>query len=345
MTVIQAGSIAMLAFIFGDYVTQVFPLGPGSSALYAGSIIAVLTLLNAAGIRRGKWTQNFLTAVKVSGLSLIVLAGAFSPHRAAAAGHDILATPGALGLAMVFVLLTYGGWNEAAYISSELRNPLRNMGRSLLWGVSLITAIYVLINLVFVRILGMEGLAKSQAVAWDVMLRIAGTRGAVLMSAFVALSALGSMNAAIITGARTNFALAKEFSLFQRMGGWDEAKGTPVMALIVQGTISLLLVLLGTLTRNGFVTMVEYTAPVFWLFFLLATLSLIVLRRREPGVLRSFRVPFYPFTPLLFGTVCVCMLVSSLRYTGTGALIGMAVLAAGVPFLIISLRRVPLGEG
>jgi amino acid transporter len=128
------------------------------------------------------------------------------------------------------------------------------------------------------------------------------------------------------------------------MGGWDETTGGPVNALAVQGTISLTLVLLGTLTRNGFVTMVEYTAPVFWLFFLLTTLSLIVLREREPGAFRSFRVPFYPLTPVLFGAVCLCMLISSLQYTGIGALTGIVVLVAGIPFLMMSPRHKPVDE-
>jgi amino acid transporter len=143
----------------------------------------------------------------------------------------------------------------------------------------------------------------------------------------------------MVTGARSNFALAKEFTLFGGMGDWGSTESSPVRALMVQGAIGLLLVLLGTLTRNGFVTVVEYTAPVFWFFFLLATISLIILRRREPETVRPFTVPFYPFTPLLFGLVCICMLLSSVMYTGVGALVGIAVPAAGAPFLIISLRH------
>jgi APA family basic amino acid/polyamine antiporter len=344
MMVIQTGSIAMLAFIFGDYTAQIIPLGSRSLSLYAASSIVILTLINIAGARKGKWTQNLLTAVKVLGLSAIVFAGMFSSYQPVSTGHDVPTTSGALGLAMVFIMLTYGGWNEAAYISSEVRNAKHNMVRSLVWGVSLITAIYVLINLVFVRALGVSAMGQSEAIAWDMIHRIAGTRGAMLMSVFVGISALGSMNASMITGARTNFALAKEFTLFRHMGSWHETTGSPANALAVQGTISLLLVLLGALTRNGFVTMVGYTAPVFWFFFLLATLSLIVLRRREPDVLRSFKVPFYPLTPILFSVICLCMLISSLQYAGVGALAGVAVLVTGVPFFIISLRNTPLNE-
>lgn len=339
MTVIQAGSIALLAFIFGDYAAQGFYPGGLSSPLWAACSIVVLTMLNVIGVRTGKWTRNVLSVIKASGLLAIVLAGLLSPHHAHAAVPGIPAAPAAVGLAMIFVLLTYGGWNEAAYISSELRDVRRDMVKSLVWSIFFITAVYVLVNLVFIKVLGMHALKGSEAVAWDAMDRIAGPRGALLMSAFVCISALGSMNGTMVTGARSNFAFAREFTLFRRMGDWDSAKSSPVRALIVQGAIALLLVLLGALTRNGFVTVVEYTAPVFWFFFLLATISLIVLRSREAGTVRPFTVPFYPFTPLLFGLVCVCMLLSSVMYTGVGALFGIVVPAAGVPFLIISLRR------
>lgn len=335
MTVIQAGSIAMLAYIFGDYITQIIPF-QNSSPLYAASSIVILTLLNIAGIQSGKWTLNLLTFLKVLGILAIVFAGIFFLPHPSITSSDVSAPSASIGLAMVFVLLTYGGWNEASYISSELRDVKHNMVRSLVWGILLITIIYVLINLVFVKILGISALVQSQAVAWDMMQTVAGTKGAIIMSVFVSISALGSLNATIFTGSRTNFAFGKKFTLFKRMGIWDTTKGSPTNALIVQGSISLLLVFVGSLTRNGFVTMVEYTAPVFWFFFLLATLSLIILRWREPDIPRFFKVPFYPLTPIIFATVCVYMLVSSLRYTGMGALVGMAVLVAGIPFLIIS---------
>jgi amino acid transporter len=215
------------------------------------------------------------------------------------------------------------------------------MVRSLVWGIVLITAIYVLINWVYVRILGMDYLGKSDAVAFDLMERIAGPYGAALTTVLIAISSLGALNATIITGARTNYALGAEFPLFRFLGVWNEGAGTPANSLIVQGIISLLLVFLGTITMKGFATMVEYTAPVFWLFFFLATLSIIVLRRREPETKRPFVVPGYPATPLLFCAICIYMLISSIQYTGIGALTGIAVFVAGIPFLVFSEKRFP----
>lgn len=336
MTVMQTGSIAMLAFILGDYLSRVVPLGTHSSSIYAAVSIVVMTSVNAAGIKEGRAAQNLLTFVKVIGILLIVVGGLFFSVREPAGVPSPPSSPPLLGLTMVFVLLAYGGWNEAAYISAELKDLRKNMVRSLTWSISAITLVYLLINVTYWKVLGIHGVGSSNAVAYDTMARITGSGGASLVSLLVAISALGAMNGTIITGSRTNYALGKEFSLFRFIGRWDQDAATPVRALMVQGIISLLLVLLGTVTMRGFVTMVEFTAPVFWFFFFLTTLSLIVLRSRDPGTTRPFHAPLYPVTPILFCCVCLFMLISSIRYTGIGALAGIAVLCAGLPFLMIS---------
>jgi len=336
MTVIQTGSIAMLSFVLGDYLSRIFSLGPYSSSVYGATGIIILTVINIIGIREGKNAQNILTAAKILGLLFIVTGGILfsNPHSISAVpSHP---TTQAFGLAMIFVLLTYGGWNEAAYISAELKGVGRGMVHSLLWGIILITAIYVFVNWVYIRVLGITSVAGSDTVAFDVMARIAGPYGAAMTTVLIAISALGAMNATIITGARTNYALGAEFPLFRFLGAWNEGSGAPVNALIMQGVISILLVALGSITMKGFVTMVEYTAPMFWFFFFLATLSVIVLRRKEPEISRPFAVPLYPFTPLLFCAICIYMLISSIQYTGVGALTGLAVFMAGIPFLMLS---------
>jgi amino acid transporter len=143
-------------------------------------------------------------------------------------------------------------------------------------------------------------------------------------------------------GSRTHYALGRDFPMFSLLGRWSTRAGSPVNALLVQGAISLALVGVGALTRRGFETMVEYTAPVFWFFFLLTGVSLLVLRKREPDVVRPFRVPLYPLTPLLFCATCAYLLYSSLAYTGAGALVGVAVLATGlVPLALMRGRKVP----
>ena len=341
LAVIQTGSVALLAFVFGDYASELWSLGPYSSSLYAALTVAALTGLNVVGVRQGKNTQRWLTGVTVVGLLLIIGTGFLFPS--ASAGPT--SAPAAMGfgegfgMAMVFVLLTYGGWNEAAYVSAELRNVQRNMARALLISIGLIAVLYLLVNLAYMRGLGLAAMGESEAVAADLMRRALGEPGAYLLSLLVAVAALSSTNATIFTGARTNFALGRDFALFSFLGRWKSDAETPANALLVQGGIALLLIGLGTVTRQGFESMVDYTAPVFWLFIFLTGLALLALRRQEPDVARPFRVPLYPLTPLLFCAAALYMLWSSLAYTGVGALVGIAVLLAGLPLLFLHQYR------
>jgi amino acid transporter len=344
MTVIQPGSIAMLAFVFGDYLSQILPFG--HSSLYAALSIALLTALNLMGAQKGKWTQNLLTAIKLIGLFFVVAVGMvfpFSPSPMAAVDPN---PETSFGLAMVFVLLTFGGWNEAAYISAELHEVRRNMVRALLWGIGIITVVYFLMNLAYLRGLGLREMSQSEVVAADLIRRILGQGGAKFISLLIIISTLGAINASVFTGCRTNYALGQDFSLFGFLGRWHGRSNTPTNALLFQGVIALVLILFGTLVRKGFVTMVEYTAPVFWCFFLLTGLSLFVLRIKEPEVTRPFRVPLYPFTPFFFCMTCAYMLQSSVAYTGVGALVGLAVLVAGALLLLINrVAHHEIGKG
>ncbi len=337
MTVIQTGSIAMVAFLVGDYASEVFRLGEYSASYYAAGIIILLTVLNVIGIRQGTWTQRVLFSAILLGLVFIAVAGytCTPPHPDIPVHQAPRHETASLGRAMIFVLLTYGGWNEAGYLSAEVRDPGRSMIRILLVSIGVITAIYLVINAVFMNSLGMAGMSSSQVIAADMMDKALGAGGARFISGLVILAALSTMNATIITGARTNFALGRNFSPLGFMGRWERLRDTPVNALLLQGAVALLLVALGTGSRNGFAMMVEYTAPVFWFFLLLVGTSVFVLRRRDAHRERPFRVPLYPFTPLVFCAVCVYMLHASLVHTGRGSLLGVAVLLTGIPVLLL----------
>lgn len=354
MTVVQTGSIALLAYIFGDYASQLMPLGPYGPSIYAAGAVIILTALNLAGIRQTKTVQNLLFAATLIGLTCVIVTGflLLSPagptaQPTAAAGETGIA-PAALGLAMIFVLLTYGGWNEAAYISAEVRNPNRNLVRALVLSIGVITLFYFAINFVYLRVLGPTGMAESRAVASDVMRAAFGEAGGIFISVLILFVILASTNVTIFTGARTNFALGRDFPLFGFLAYWNERNGAPVTALLLQGAIALALILLATVSGyggRGVEMVVDYLSPVFWFFFLLTGLSVLVLRKREPGTVRPFRVPFYPVTPILFCLTSAYLLYSSLTYTGIGALVGVAVLAAGLPLLVLARRATRRAEG
>lgn len=336
MTVIQTGSIAALAYIFGDYLAAVFAELGAPSAVFALAAVVALSLVNAAGIKMSKWSQNFLTAFKVAGVLAIVVAGLFADGDSG--GAKVADGSGAFGLAMVFVLYTYGGWNEAAYVGGEVRQPGRNMKWVLIGSVLALTVLYLAVNAAYLKILGPEGMRSSGAVAADAMEKVAGRTGSLCVSLLVAISALGAMNGCVFTGARAVQAMGNEWPLFKPLGQWHDRFKTPVNAILAQGAMASLLVLLPFLGEGiqkavgaGFNTAVEYTAPVFWAFLLLTGLAVFVLRKTAPDLERPFRVPLYPLTVLLFCLMSGYMLYSSLMYTKAGALVGVAVLLLGVP--------------
>ena len=337
LAVITTGSIAILAFIFADYASALVPLGPGENAVYAGAVVIALTALNALGLRFGTWLQNAFTVTVVLGLVALAVAGLVrdAPQAAASAAPRT----SSIGLAMVFVLLTFGGWNEAAYLSAEVRGGERTMAAAVVGGVAAVTAIYLLVNLAYARVLGLEGLRESSTVGADMMRALTGPVGAHLASALIAAAALTSMNATIVTGSRVGFALGRDFRVFRPLGGWNSRAGAPVAALVAQGAIVVGLIALGAVSRRGFETMVEYTAPVFWAFFFLTGLAVFVLRLTEPHAPRPFRVPLYPLTPLVFCASSGWLLYASLVHTRIGAVVGVIVLALGTIPLWIETTR------
>ena len=333
MSVIQTGSIAVLSFVVGDYASQIVSLGEHSSAIYAAVAVVALTGLNILGVRHGTRTQNLLTVVEVLGVLTVVVAALITAAPEPAAATAVTGST-SLGLMMVFVLLTYGGWNEAAYVSGELRDVQRNMARVLILSMLAITALYLMINWAYLHVLGLGGVAGSMGVAADVMRRPFGEAGAKAISAFIAIAALSSANASVFTGGRSSYAFGSDFRQFGFLGRWNPATGTPLNGLVLQGAISLALVFWGVFTRRGFETIVEYTAPVFWFFFLITGVAFFVLRRKDADRRRPFSVPLYPVPPILFCIMCAYLLYSSLAYTGTGALVGVAVLAVGALLLL-----------
>ncbi|MBW3551555.1 MAG: amino acid permease [Proteobacteria bacterium] len=346
LTVIPTGSIALLGFVFGDYAAQVLPImGAWSSGLYAALAVVMLTAINVAGLKSGRRTQNLLTLLQVGGVVAIVAAGLALPIASGALQAAAATGDTHWGLVLIFVMLAYGGWNEAAYISAEVVGANRNLPRALVLSIAAITGLYLLMNLAYLRVLGLPDMAASSAVAADMMGSVLGGRGAQVISAIVAVAALTSMNATVLMAARTTYAFGRAAPMFAPLGRWDPRLDSPVHALLVQGAIALALVGLGTATRHGFTTMVEYTAPVFWLFFLLTGVALFVLRARSgPGAHRPFSVPLYPLTPLVFCTMAAYLLYASVRHTGTGALVGLAVLGlGGLVLLIGGDRAVPRG--
>lgn len=330
MTVIQTGSIALAAFILGDYASVIYDLGPYSSSIYAGLTVIALTALNIMGTRPSRNAQNLMTALIVGILLVCGILGVINGAEVSSQPSNS-PTETAAGAAMIFVLLTYGGWNEGVYLSAEIKDVQKNMTKVLLLGLSLITFIYVLVNGAYLQILGLEQLRTSDTIGVALTNEIIGSEGSFIMAMIVIISALSTANATIITGARTNYALGRDFPLLKYIGRWDPVFNAPINALLVQGAISFGLVILGTFTQEAVSTMVDYTAPVFWFFILLTTSSLFIFRHKLDEKPNTFKVPFYPITPIIFMIVCLYLLYSSVMFTGWGAAGGIGILILGLP--------------
>ena len=200
------GSTASLAFLFGDYCSQLYFLGKHSSAIYAGLSIMGITCLNAFGLLLSKWTQNLLTLAKMLGLIVVIGVGLAYPVTDPPLIHAVDGSPsGSYGGVIIFVLLTYGGWSEAAYLAAELQEVQRNMSRVLVIAIAMITGIFLLVNLAYLRILGLSTIAHSEVVAADLMASVLGEPGAQFIGLLIAISALGAINGTIWTGARTHY--------------------------------------------------------------------------------------------------------------------------------------------
>jgi basic amino acid/polyamine antiporter, APA family len=331
-SVIFTASAAMLAFVGADYLAQLFPMGNGAKAAVAATAIVALTALNLKGVKTGTKAQIGLVAMDVIALlSLGVAALSLTfmdipPQQV----DNSVASAGGLGAAMVFVMLAYGGFNDAATLSSEVRRPA-DMTRALIGGMSMVTALYMLANWAYLRGLGAGGLAGSEAPAAALMKIAFGPIGEAVIVIGVVSATLAILNALIIVGGRTLYAAAEDEPALGKIAQWDSARGVPRVAIFIQTGVALILVGWGAFSGRGFAQMVDYLSPVYWLFLMLAGLAVIVLRIRKPDVPRPYKVPLFPLLPLVFTLGSAFVLSSSIDYVGLkGCLISFGVLAFGL---------------
>ncbi|MGA2622002.1 MAG: amino acid permease [Thermoguttaceae bacterium] len=335
--IVRPGSVGGLAYVFAAYANELWPLGAGYWPLvvYAVGAIIVLSGVNLLGVREGKWTQNLLTIVKYLGLAAVVVVGfcvgAPPPATAVPVAPQAVNLDG-LKFAMIMIFYAYSGWNEMAYVGSEVRDPHKNILRALVLGTLAAAVLYVLLNLAFLHALGFEGLRHSKAVAAEVLTLGLGDWASRLISVLICISALGAINGMIFTGARIYYAMGTEHRLYAWLGQWSSHRDTPLRSLVIQGLVTAALAI--AFGEKGFEDLVVFTAPAFWIFLFLVGLALFVLRRRHPDRPRPYRVPWYPLLPIVFCLSSLFMAYSSLDYaisTQTrGLLVSTAIIALGL---------------
>lgn len=344
LAIVRPGDIAVMAFAFAMYARQIYdPLAgsavPYAQQAYAAAAVVLLTAINVLGVREGKWTQNLLTTAKAFGLLAIVGVAVIGPQAppAPVAFDPAPFSVASLSLALIFVLFTFGGWNEMAYVAAEVENPRRNIVRALVLGTAAVTVLYLLANAAFLYTLGYAGMAASEAVATDTVSTLFPNVGARLISALVCISALGAVNGLIFTGARISYAVGVDHRAFRPLGRWNPHTGTPVRALVLQGAIAVtLIVVLGS-----FVDAIIYTAASVYAFYLATSLAVMVLRWKEPHVERPYRVTGYPVPTLVFCAVCGFLIYSAVAYKPLISAVPGAILLLGLPIYLLTTKRRP----
>lgn len=342
LTIIRPGSIGAVAYVFAVNAEAILQLGGASVFLLACGSIAVLTFINVLGVVLGAWTQNLLTLAKVLGLVALMVVGFAwgSPENLrdnpTPASNPWLATI----LIMVPVLWTYSGWQEAAYVVAEIKDRRRNIARALLWGTAAVTVIYVVVNTAYLYGLGFPAIrARGDPIAAKMLALALPGYGARAMAVLVIVSALGAINGMIFTTARIYAEFGLDHRLFSALSRWSRRLGTPARALVVQGVISLLVVSGVSMyvwwnEVNGLDTfdeLIDFTAAVFWMFFLATGVAFFVLRNIDRDLPRPFRVPFYPVVPLLFCGCCAAMTIGVFIVKIQVSLVGLGIVLVGLP--------------
>ncbi|WP_411887587.1 APC family permease [Hydrocarboniphaga effusa] len=339
-SVLHTGWIALTAFLFADHLASLLHWPQAVEGWCAAAIVLALVASNFAGMRMGLLTQTVLVALVALGFIAIISAAWWSEPASTSTVAESSPSFAGWSSAMIYVLLALGGWGDAATLSAEARDGRRGLLIALVGSIVLMLAIYLAVNWAFVRGLGFDGLAASEAPAVELLTQVFGKSGGLLIVIVVGVTAVSSINAVLIAGPRVTFAAARDVPALGRLGTWNEDRGVPAFALLAIGAVSLLLIAFGSYADDGFNAMVEYMTPVYWFFMSLSGFSLIVLRRRFPQVERPFAVPFYPWLPLLFLALCIAMFCSSVVYVGWGALLGLGISLIGALVLaLLQLRR------
>jgi APA family basic amino acid/polyamine antiporter len=334
---IATGAAAAVAVTFASYAAPLLGVGPAWEPWLAALAIALLSAVNAAGVRQGTVTQNVFTVLKLLAIAALVVSALVAPPLAVAdAPVAISSTPlaVAIGTALVPVLFSYGGWQQANFVAEEMVDAERNLPRALGIGVLVVALVYVAVNLTYLRALGVPALAASRAPAADVMGAYFGTAGRRLIAAGIAVSTFGFLNLVILVTPRVYQAMARDGLFFARFAELHPRTRTPVAAIVVQGAWAIALLLSGSYGQ-----LLDYVTFADWIFFGVTAATLFVYRRRGGPEGPRYRAPFYPVSVVLFCAACLYVVAGAVASNPWNAARGTLLLIAGVPVFLFWSRR------
>ena len=329
----QSAGIAYLSVSFAIYLSYFVPLGSWPARVVALAVMALLTLVNYRGVRPSATVQNVCTVAKVAGLFIIIVSAFFVPRFTSnAPSHGVPAS--AFGIAMIACLQAYDGWSAVSFVAGEVKNPERTLLRALSIGMAIAIAIYVLINMTYLKVLTIPEIAHADRVGTLAAERTLGRSGATLVAVTILLSILGSLNGRVLTQPRVYFAQACDGLFFRRFATIHPRYRTPSFSIVVQGAWSAVLILTGS-----FEVLIDYRIFGIWMLNVATVAGVVVLRRKRPELERPYRMWGYPFSTLAFIAVGSAFMLNTLIQRPAPSLIGLAIMAAGIPAFYLWRRR------
>jgi amino acid transporter len=327
------GAMAALTTAFLIYLGYFVAVPVWAEKAIGIAVLLGLAFVNTRGVKQGAGVQNLFTVLKVTGLlALVVLAVAtqrgdaanFLPLAPASFSTGLLT---AIGVAMISTLFAYDGWHFVGFVAGEIRDPGRNVARSILIGVFVVIVAYVAANLAYIFVLGPDGIAASNRVATDAMTAMIGPFGGTLMTLAILCSIFGAISANVLAGPRVFFAMARDGRLFPALAAVHPRFETPARAIWALAGWAGLLTLTG-----GFEHLITMSQFANWIFFTMVVLSVVILRRTRPDAPRPYRVTGYPWTVIVFVAVSSVFVINTLVEAPASSLLGLTLLLLGIPF-------------
>ena len=331
--VIQSGGIATLAAGFSIYLSYFMKLNPIGAKVASVLLIVVLTAVNYRGVRLGAGVQRVFTFLKLAGLAIVVVSAFLGPRHAPVATPPAAFSAGSFGIAMIACLWAYEGWNCISFVAGEVKRPERNLLLALALGTAGLIGVYLTANIAYLRVLSVPAIQAADRVAATAAETTLGPIGGTLVALTILISIIGAANGATLTYARIYFAQAHDGLFFQAVGNIHPRFETPYVAIAIQGVWVSILALSGS-----YEILFSYVIFAAWIFYGMAVLGVLVLRRKAPDVPRPYKMWGYPITPLLFAGISFWFVVNTIVSKPGPSVIGLAIVAAGIPVYYIWRR-------
>jgi APA family basic amino acid/polyamine antiporter len=334
--VARTAQVAWLAVTMTLYVSYFVPMSSGAAKFLGLGALALFTTINYWGVNAGALVQKVFTLAKVAGLLLLIVAALLwrgsstGTHAAVSGGFSI----SHFGVALIACVLACDGWVQLSFVAGEIRNPRRNILWALAIGSAACTAVYVLANIAYMRVLSIPEIAASEHVGASVAERVMGHAGGAIVSVIILMSIIGTLNGCFLTSPRIYFAQARDGLFFRKFAEVHPKHQTPGFAIVAQGAWAAVLLISGS-----YESLLDYAMFAIWLSYGFMVAGVIVLRIKRPGLVRPYRMWGYPVTPILFLLITTWFLGNMIVSRPVPSLAGLGLILTGVPIYFAWARQ------